>query len=368
MKIGIIDADLIGKNKHRFPNLACMKISAYYKNRGEEVSLLLDYKDVGKFDKVFISKVFTDVEVPADVLKLPNVQYGGTGFYFDKAPALPKEIEHIMPDYHLYDDWVREMDLLGKSKGDLEHFKNYSIGFTTRGCIRGCNFCVNKNFRKVELHSPLKEFVKEDRKYICLLDDNVLASPRWREVLQSLAETKKPFKYMQGMDIRVLTEEKAEVLSKAKYKGEFVFAFDKLADKQLIIDKLTLWRKYCKRGTKLYVLGGFDDTGEYSEYFYVQDIKSMFERIKILMKFGCIPYVTRFEKYKESKYRGMYITLARWCNQPSLFKKKSFREFCEMTGEHRAPYLYMQEFEEHFPHIAKEYFDLKFMELNEMGA
>jgi len=31
MKIGIIDADLIGRKKHRFPNLASMKISAYHK-------------------------------------------------------------------------------------------------------------------------------------------------------------------------------------------------------------------------------------------------------------------------------------------------------------------------------------------------
>ena len=32
MDIGIIDADLIGRTKHRFPNLACIKLSGYYKN------------------------------------------------------------------------------------------------------------------------------------------------------------------------------------------------------------------------------------------------------------------------------------------------------------------------------------------------
>ncbi len=31
MNVGIIDADLIGAKKHRFPNLASMKISAYNK-------------------------------------------------------------------------------------------------------------------------------------------------------------------------------------------------------------------------------------------------------------------------------------------------------------------------------------------------
>ena len=43
MKIGIIDAEIMGKNKHRFPNLVCMKLSAYYKNLGNSVDLILDY-------------------------------------------------------------------------------------------------------------------------------------------------------------------------------------------------------------------------------------------------------------------------------------------------------------------------------------
>lgn len=40
MKVAIIDADLIGINKHRFPNLALMKISSYHKLQGPEVSLI----------------------------------------------------------------------------------------------------------------------------------------------------------------------------------------------------------------------------------------------------------------------------------------------------------------------------------------
>ena len=32
--VGIIDADLIGRTKHRFPNLVCMKLSAWHKNGG----------------------------------------------------------------------------------------------------------------------------------------------------------------------------------------------------------------------------------------------------------------------------------------------------------------------------------------------
>lgn len=57
IKVGIIDADIIGRKKHRFPNLACMKLSSYYKSKGNDVVLLTNYDSLDKYDKVFISKV-----------------------------------------------------------------------------------------------------------------------------------------------------------------------------------------------------------------------------------------------------------------------------------------------------------------------
>ncbi len=88
-KIAIIDADLIGRKRHRFPNLACMKLSGYWKDQGTDVVLKTDFTDLAEFDQVFLSKVFTDTPVPDAVLALPNVQCGGTGFFYDKAPPLP---------------------------------------------------------------------------------------------------------------------------------------------------------------------------------------------------------------------------------------------------------------------------------------
>lgn len=136
MRIGIVDADLIGRKKHRFPNLACMKLSSYYKSQDNSVVLLTDYKSIKEYDKVFISKVFTDTEVPDGVLTLPNIEYGGTGFYYDKAPPLLPEIEHIMPDYHLYDNWVKIQIENGVKPKDLSYYTDYSIGYVSRGCIR----------------------------------------------------------------------------------------------------------------------------------------------------------------------------------------------------------------------------------------
>ncbi len=112
MRIGIIDADLLGRTKHRFPNLACEKISGYWIEKGAETVLLRDYDHISDYDIVYISKVFTDTPVPQwildDTLRPSSVHIGGTGFFFDQAPSLPIEIEHHMPDYRLYDDYIED--------------------------------------------------------------------------------------------------------------------------------------------------------------------------------------------------------------------------------------------------------------------
>lgn len=359
MLVGIIDADLVGCKKHRFPNLACMKLSGYHKEKGDIVKLLTSY-DIEEYDLVYISKVFTETPIDETILENEKVKYGGTGFFFDKAPPLPDEIEHHMPDYHLYDEWIESQLKLGRKKSEFEDYLNASIGFTTRGCIRQCGFCVNKKYKEVKRHSSLNEFVDPERKYICLLDDNILAYKGWEDIFNELQATGKPFKYKQGMDERVLTPRKCEVLEESKYKGDVTFAFDRIEEKELIEEKLKLWRSYSNKPTKLYVLCGYDEEGKYDEAFWVKDIASVFERVAILNKYKSLPYVTRYEKYKESPYRGMYITLARWCNQPAAYKSKSFREFCEWNGENSASMRYMKEFETKYPYISKMYFDMKY--------
>ena len=137
------------------------------------------------------------------------------------------------------------------------------------------------------------------------------------------------------------------------------------SDRELIENKLALWRKHIDKSTKLYVLCGFDSNNKYNDHFWLQDIIDTFERIKILMHYKCIPYITRFKSvdgspYKNSPLKGMYITLARWCNQPSIFKKKSFREYCIMNGENSSSMRYLNNFEAAYPEVASMYFDLKF--------
>jgi len=368
MNIGIIDADLIGRKQHNFPNLAAMKLSGYNLKQGNKTELI-HFEDINPnslfvrhFDKVYISKVFTDTQVPENILKLPFVEYGGTGFFYDKAPNLPDEIEHSFPDYNLYDSWIKEKIRNGKKPSYFKYYTEFSIGFTTRGCFRQCEFCVNRNEKRVYPHSPLNEFVDEKRKKICLLDDNVLGcGQHWERIIKELQATKKPFQFKQGMDIRILTEKRAKILNESKYEGNYIFAFDNIEDKSIIEDKLTIWQKYSKKSNPcavLYCFCCFDKSKKYNLNFWIKDIIDLLERTKILMKYGARPYVMRFEKHKNSPFRKLYLLITQWCNSGDSFQKQSLRNYTEThsIGERKT----LSDFENKYPEIASKYFDMKF--------
>ena len=411
LRVGLIDADLLDHGT-RHPNLALLKISAYCKEYGHNVRLICSYDELLNsdiqeiiecdYDLLVLSRVFKFTKIPPfieELIKDHYIFYGGTGFFEVNGPNLPHEVEHHKPDYLLYEEYINIATGgdAEKKKHDWDDYLSYSIGFTTRGCIRHCGFCVNRELNRVLRWSPVSEFLDPSRKSIYLWDDNIMAAPAsvFRDVMRDLISTNKPFQFRQGMDIRLMTDEKAELLANVKYHGDYIFAFDhyrldNLKEKKEVeqtIKGLGIWRKHCLKSTKLYVLVGYDGQD-------VQDIKGTFFRIKILMEFGCLPYIMRFEKSYEAEpiYKDMYTQIARWCNQPSFFKKKSFREYCIANEEYRINKLKeteekmkkegkkqrklksklefgsslrtLIEFENKHPDVAEEYFDMRFDQLN----
>lgn len=359
---------LIGRNRHRFPNLCCMKISGWHKSKGDTVSLLLSYKEINRYDLVYISKVFTDTKTPDDIQIYKNVKIGGTGFFFDDAENLPDHIEHCFPDYNLYNDWINSKIQEGSSKNEFKEYTDYSIGFLTRGCFRKCGFCVNKKYDNVFHHSYISEFLDNSRKKICLLDDNFFGYKLWEDQLSSIKKLNKPFKFKQGMDERIMNDHKCRELFSSKYDGDFTFAFDNIDDKNIIIDKLNLIKKYTNKSVKFYILCGFDRNNKWDYDFWIKDIIDTFERIKIIMSFGCLPYIMRFNRYNESPFRGTYINLSRWCNQPNFYKKMSYREFCianlSASNGKCSAYRYMQELIDKNEKLFSFYLDMKFNDMN----
>lgn len=133
MKIGLIDVD-----GHNFPNLPIIKLSAWHKQQGDTVgwyNLLTAWQYPP--GRVYMSKIFTFTPDYQHPVNAKEIIKGGTGYsYPDGGEELPEEIEHIYPDYSIYYDWVPET-------------RNTAYGFLTRGCPRGCDFCIVGKKREV---------------------------------------------------------------------------------------------------------------------------------------------------------------------------------------------------------------------------
>ena len=388
---GIIDADLLD-NGTRHPNLVLMKIAGYLRDHQIGYELIIDEnQNLKKFSYIYVSKVFTFTKEPDFLTRISSKRIfkGGTGYYaeeddmelfnqlreedmtrLENDPLLPDfNMAHQMPDYSLYDKFIKNEIEKGRDTKRFKDYQFYSIGFLTRGCVRKCPFCVNKNINYVYNYSTLSDFVDENRPKIYLWDDNFLASKNWKELLMELQATKKPFQFRQGLDIRLLNDEKADMLSKSKYHGDFIFAFDQIKDKELIARKLEIWKKYSTKTTKLYLFCGYEIHDDDS---LLIDIINIFKRIEILMKYGCLGYVMRHEDYRNHPLNNIYTQIARWCNQPQFYKKMSFKEFVDRnqywtkTEQKCMSLKTYDNFLEHFSENRIEleyYFNLKFENL-----
>jgi hypothetical protein len=324
--IAIIDADLIDGGTN-FPNLALMKISGYLKEIGCKVTLIDNYLEIDSYDHTFLARVFTKTKIPEYVLSKPNVTKGGSGFGFPREQSgwLPPEIEHHMPDYHLYDEHVTRMRAKGWSPTKLKFYTDFSIGFTTRGCFRRCKFCINQQYGRAERASPVSEFYDPSRPFIALLDDNVFAFPHWKEIWAELKATNRRFTYRQGLDIRIMTDDKGKAIAEALYYDRLIFAFDHWKDADLIDRNIAKLRKHTGKRAMFYVLCGYESTD-------INDIEIIFKRLDILTKYRAYPYIMRFEKAYNCELADIYTLIANWCNRPNYYTKKSFYDYCVEKG------------------------------------
>lgn len=295
MRIGLIDVD-----GHNFPNLPLMKLSAWHKEQGDKVEwynpLLHNNLNTAPFDKVYMSKVFTFTEEYCYPVNAKEVITGGTGYYYPTGgEELPYQIEHSYPDYSLYPTLTKET----------------AYGFLTRGCPRDCAFCVvGKKEGNCSVKVADLDFFWKGQKNIVLLDPNLTACKWWKELFQQLIESKAWIDFTQGLDIRCMTEEKAEYLKEMKIKRVH-FAWDKYEEKESIVPKLREFKKitnWDKRKLGVYVLTNFNTTLE-------QDL----ERVYLLREFGYWPYVMIYNK--EELPKGHVLKkVQRWVNNRFIFE------------------------------------------------
>lgn len=309
MRIGLIDVD-----NTQFPNLVLMKLSAYYKAQGHE-TVLLKPDDVvngvdlfNPCDKLIGACVFTWNMPIVQRLREQGAEIAGIGT--DDRRELPYEIEHIYPDYELYG------------------IKDTAYGFLTRGCPRGCPFCVvagkeGKQSRKV---ADLSEWWSGE-KNIVLNDPNLLASPDHIDLLNQLIESKAWVDITQGIDCRLLTEENTEKINSMKIKI-LHFAWDSPKDK-ITPKKLMEFAKTNKlnyRNRRVYVLTN-----------YWSSISEDLARVYWLRDNGYSPYVMVYDKWNAPKE---IRRLQRWVNNKFIFRScKTFDEYGGYYGNKNTPVI-----------------------------
>lgn len=285
---------------HNFPSLPLMKLSAYHKQKGDTVEML---NHLVHYDLVYCSKTFSftpDAETNG-IIQADEIIRGGTGYcisivdgkeVFNKSKdvELPKEIEHIYPDYSLYPNY------------------NYAVGFLTRGCPRGCGFCIVGKKEGLCSHqvADLSEFWR-GQKEIKLLDPNLLACKNNEKILSQLAKSGAKIDFTQGLDIRLVNPDNIALLNKVK-TSMIHFAWDN--PKQDLTKQFKLFSEHTKiksdRNKAVYVLTNFNSTIEEDLY-----------RIYTLRDLGYSPYVMIYQKETADK---QHRDLQRWVNCRWIFR------------------------------------------------
>ena len=286
MKVGLIDVD-----GHHFPNLALMKLSAYHKLKGDHVEFIR----VGKYDITYASKVFTYTSDYWPLLAdLGKVIKGGTGYNY--STVLEHEIEHIMPDYSLYNE-------------------TRAIGFLTRGCPNKCSWCVvPKKEGDIKSNADITEFWNGQKEAI-LLDNNVLASDWGLKQIEKIIDLKIKVDFNQGLDARIIADNKdiADLLSRVKWIRFLRTACDTKSQMPYIekaLDNLSI------KPYKMFV------------YVLVKDVSDALERVEFLRNLGvdvfAQPYIDFSGKKNITREQRRF---ANWVNRKVFFKTVKWEDF-----------------------------------------
>lgn len=289
MKISLVQID--GK----WANLALMKLSAYHKSIGDYVSL-----NGTDADRVYISCVFRDNRAKAYGIKAfyeslgMDVVIGGSGINLQT--TLSEKIENMIPDYSLYG-------------------LDYSLGFTSRGCIRNCSFCIVPKKEGKIREVPMNWI---QHKKVRLLDNNFTASPTCCKKLKFFEEENLQICFTQGLDIRLINNKLAKALSNIDARNNkfsrrcYYFAFDHPELETTIKKKHKILVEngippYCQL---YYILCGFNTTHE-------QDLR----RVSTIHNLGSMAFVMKYHNKDQWLNR-----LANWCNR-RYYKVCKFEDF-----------------------------------------
>lgn len=300
--------------KTKFPPLGLMKISTYHKELGDHVKFIKGIDDNVTYerywDRIYIATMFTfnwDITVKTIKFYKANVQNDLSRIFVGGilASLMPRElweetgivpmtgilgepgildscnkliVDKMIPDYNLFDDSPNQYSLIDDSY----------FGYSTRGCPNKCKFCgVRKLEPKFIEYRGIKTYIRQiakrygEKTHLVLFDNNILASKRFDKVIEDLIDLgfnkgakhsysgkngHKVYKqryvdFNQGIDARLLNEEKIESLSRIAL-NPLRIAFDHIKFEKIYSDRIRLAAKYEIKNLSNYILYNHEDTPE----------------------------------------------------------------------------------------------------------
>jgi hypothetical protein len=184
-------------------NVALMKLSRYFKNKGRSVILARQEAYMPGVEAVYSSFIFSKPLTESRVDKLrkyygDSLSVGGSGV--DVVQRLSEDIEKLPPDYSLYPE-------LGDN----------AIGFLTRGCPFHCPFClVPTKEGQIRQVADLDELLQGGLQKLILLDDNILSHPQSADFLEEMVRRTLMVNFTQTLDLRLVDQEIARLLKRVR--------------------------------------------------------------------------------------------------------------------------------------------------------
>lgn len=300
MKIGLLAVD-----GHNFPNLALMKIAAYHKKRGDAVEWINHFE---RYDKAYLSKIFTFTPDISTVVQANEIERGGTGY--DIGKSLPEEIDNQQPDYSIYPitKWFN-----GKT----------AYGFLTRGCVRSCPWCVvPKKEGPIRKYRDIED-VLQGKTAAVLMDNNILASDCCEDQLGKIARIGCRVDFNQGLDARIIVSqpEKAVLLSKIKWLNPIRLACDSNAMMPTVEAAAGLLRGAGCKPNRLF------------SYVLLTELQDSYDRINFLRRLDIMPFAQPYRDFTPRQVIPQWqVDMARWCNDKAILKSCDFKDYQPRKG------------------------------------
>jgi hypothetical protein len=301
-KVLLVEPKKSRKYHTSYPPLGLLKLATYHQQRIDFVRLVNGISNDGfEPDIIYITSLFTYAwELVHEVIQFYSHNYKKAkvivgGIYASLCP------DHLKKSFggriEIYQGTIPELDDLLPAYWLIPEWKS-SILFSSRGCIRRCPFCsVPQLEPSFEPKKSIKHLIYPGHRKVILWDNNILASPFWKNIFAELEETGLEVDFNQGLDARLLTEEVAISLRRLKLPI-IRLAYDSKGIRGPLRKAITLLKNLRVDGRDIVV---------YCLFNHLDSPEDFLERIQDLLSWGVVSYPMRYQALEPGPKDG-YIS------------------------------------------------------------